>query len=287
MTGQQNGNGLRQRRPAPIPRRRVALMAAALCCVLMLFFMVSRCSHRHTSPFAGPVKSGGDTIDVAIEISPLSYSMAGDSISGLDYEMITRMTSMHGRPVRLHPFAPLKYALKGLEDGTFDIVISSLPSTRRLKDTLLLTDPVYLDREVLVQRRSDTTAVRRAEDLGGREVWLAEGSPLADRIHNLAAELGDTITVRSLPGHTAEHLVLLVSAGKIPNAVVNEGIARTVCNRDTTLAFDTPVSFTQFQTWAVSPHNPALRDTLNVWLRQFKNTSAYRTLLERHGMRAE
>lgn len=279
-------NGHRHRRPAPIPARRIAAMGAALLLVLTMIMLAGRCSRSRTSPFGAPGKSGGDTLDVAIEVSPLSYSLAGDTVEGLDYDMIRRMAARHGRPVKLHPFAPLPYALKGLDEGVFDIVISSLPSTQRLKDSLLLTDPVYLDREVLVQRRGDSTAVRRTEDLGGRTVWVADGSPLADRIHNLAAELGDTITVMSQPGRTAEHLIMLVSAGDIPNAVVNEGIARAMCLKDNTIVCDTPVSFTQFQTWAVSTRNPSLRDTLNTWIKDYSTTPDYRRLLEKHGMRA-
>lgn len=275
-----------KRRPTPIARGRVLTVIAALAGVLVLFFIVGRCSRTRGPMFAPPGKSGGDTLDIAIEVSPLSYNMSGDSIQGLDYEMITAMATDNRRPVKLHPFAPLPYALRGLREGRYDIIISALPSTRRLKDSVMLSSPLYLDRQVLVQRRDDSTAVTSPQQLGGREVWIADGSPMADRIDNLSAEIGSKITVRTQKGRTAEHLVMLVEAGKIPNAVVNEGLARSMAARDSILTYDTPVSFTQFQTWAVANGNTAMRDLLNGWITRFRTTGTYTRLLEKYGMTA-
>lgn len=263
-------------------------MIAALATATGALILTDRCSHRPGNPFgpALPPHSGGDTIDVAIEVSPLSYSLAGDTIAGLDYDMMRDMALANGRPVKFHPFAPLQYALQGLADGNFDIVISSLPSTVRLKDNMLLTDAVYLDRQVLVQRTADTAYISRAEQLAGREVWIADGSPLEINLRNLSAEIGDTIIVRSKPGHTAEHLLMLLAADSVPNAVVNEGLARSFCAGDTSLSFDTPVSFTQFQAWAVAPGNTAMHDMLNKWLKAYRHTPAYAARLAAYGMRA-
>lgn len=282
--------GMHLRRPAPLPLngRRIGIMIVALVVATFFLFLAGKCSHNRTVTFGKgyPAKSGGDTLDVAIEVSPLSYSLARDTVSGLDYDLLRQMAAIHRRPVKFHPFAPLPWAMQGLREGTFDILISSLPSTSRLKDTLLLTRPVYLDRQVLVQRRADTAFVERAELLAGKTVWIADGSPLADRLANLAEEIGDTISVRSIPGRTAEHLVMLVSSGDIPRAVVNQGIAQRMCSADTTLSCNTPVSFTQFQTWAVSPQNRELLKTLNSWLSTYSRTQAYSVTLSRYGMLA-
>lgn len=274
--------------PVPIGGRRILVMTLVLVLATAALLLAGKCSHRNTSPFGGemPEKSGGDTIDVAIEISPLSYFADKDSISGLDYELLMDMSRRYGRAVKFHPFAPMAYAMRGLREGVFDVIVSSLPSVNSLKDSLLLTRSVYLDREVLVQRKADTAFVHRAEDLARREVWIADGSPLAERIHNLAEEIGDTVIVRTRPGYTAEHLVLLVGSGDIPNAVVNEGIAKRMCKADTTLSSSTPVSFTQFQVWAVSPENKDMKATLDTWIREYRRTPAYGALLSRYGMRA-
>lgn len=263
-----------ERRPSMI--LLVALLIAALCSM----FLIKKCSHettRRASPIY-PAKSLGDTIDVAIEISPLSYSLSRDTISGLDYDIIREMATKHKRAVKFHPFTPLEYAIQGLSNGTFDIVVSSLPLTTKLKEALPMTDYVYTDREVLVQRK-DSAFIGSPEKLAGDSVWIPAASPIRERLVNLSKEIGDTIHIVRSPGHTSEHLIIMVALGQIKRAVVNEGVARRLASRYPDIDITTPVSFSQFQSWAVSPKNIPLRDTINAWLRDFRATPRYEAIL--------
>ncbi len=265
---------------------RLWAMVTALVVATAAMFMLGKCSHAGGSPFSGdlPPKSGGDTLDVAIEISPLSYSLAADTVSGLDYDMLREMAAAHGRAVKFHPFAPMEYALRGVDEGVFDIVVSSLPSTSSLKEKLLLTQRVYLDREVLVQRKDAPGFVAEAHGLAGDSVWIAAGSPFVARIRNLSAEIGDTIYIVTDHPYTSEHLAMLVVAGEIPRAVVNAGLARRMAAADSVLDASTAVSFTQFQSWGLRRENQALCDTLNAWLRDFRATPRYNVLLHKYNL---
>lgn len=261
------------------PRLYAMILALLLATLAML--LVRNCSHTYNHPFAGglPPKSGGDTLDVAIEISPLAYSLAQDTVTGLDYEMLRDFAAEHGRAVKFHPFAPLDYAIRGLSEGNFDIVVSALPATAELKKRLLLTDCVYLDRQVLVQRRHSAKFVDKPAQLAGDTVWIADGSPFAERLLNLGHEIGDTIYVRQQPGRTAEHLAMLISAGTIDRAVINAGMALRICAADTALDASTPVSFTQFQTWALDTiRGRDLQSQINAWLKTYRQTPRYQAL---------
>lgn len=259
-------------------------LITALVVVILAMVLLGKCSHPAESPFSSalPAKSGGDTLDIAIEISPLSYSLANDTISGLDYDLLREMAAIHGRPIKFHPFAPMEYALRGLEEGSFDIVVSSLPSTSSLKQSLLLTQRVYLDHEVLVQRKDGAKYISEAHSLAGDTVWIAAGSPFISRIRNLGAEIGDTIYIKTDHPYTSEHLAMLVAAGDIPRAVVNAGLAQRIAEADTLLDASTAVSFTQFQTWALHRDNQALCDTLNSWLGDFQATPRYQEQLRHY-----
>ena len=275
------------KRPSKAPKHRIprpATLIIALIVAVGAMFFAKKCSRPAESPFTSslPAKSGGDTLDIAIEISPLSYSLAGDTVCGLDYDILREIAYIHGRPVKFHPFAPMGYAVRGLDEGNFDLLVSSLPSTAALKDSFALTDQVYLDREILVQQRDATKKITEAHALAGDTVWIAAGSPLAGRIRNLAAEIGDTIYIIQNHPYTSEHLVMLVGAGEIPRAVVNEGLALSMAATDARLDVATPVSFTQFQTWALRKDNTALRDTINEWLRSFRTTDRYNKLIQRY-----
>lgn len=267
------------RKLQPVKKLQMTLLVVLLAVAVMAMIMLPKCSHRQaTKPsiHPGDVKSGGDTIDVAIEISPLSYRLNGDTVTGLDYALIKEVMRIGNRPVKFHPFAPLKYAIQGLENGIFDLVVSSLPSTSELKSKYMLTDPVYLDREVLVQLYDNEHIVKAPEDLGGDTVWIAAGSPFASRIRNLSAEIGDTIHIVEATGRTAEHLVMLVARGEIPRAVVNEGLARQMkTTAYPNIDIETHISFTQFQTWLLTSNNRVLRDSINTWLDSLRRTPVY------------
>lgn len=251
-------------------KSRLGLMLILLALVVLAMVLIKQSSHKVTTPFSRSwVKSGGDTLDIAIELNPNIYRVVGDSISGRDYELLQNISRRHGVPMKFHPFVPLRHAMEGLDQGIYDILVASMPMTSNLRDYFLMTDPVYLDREILVQRLDSVTQMPKVTsqiELGGDTVWIAHSSPIAERINNLSAEIGDTIYIMSDPRYTAEHLIIMVNYGLIRLAVVNESVAKAMKKDYPYIDISTPVSFTQFQSWAVNKENHVLCDSLNSWL---------------------
>lgn len=266
--------------------KRPVWMLIILLLVLVLMSILAKCSREARTPLFGsdkyPAHSGGDTLDIAIEITPLGYNISGDTISGIDYDIIRDLSRIHHRPVKLHPFAPLDYALGGLDAGAFDIVVSSLQSTTQLKGLVDVTEAVYIDRYVLVTATSgDTTAT--AATLGGDTVRIPRGSPVRASLVNLGRELGDTIYIDDSQALTTEHLLMLTAAGRIRRAVVAQGEARIAAAADPRLHICAPVTFNQFQVWAVAKNrNDRLLGTLNQWLKAYKASPRYAELLQRY-----
>lgn len=266
--------------------KRPVWMLIILLLVLVLMSILAKCSREARTPLFGsdkyPAHSGGDTLDIAIEITPLGYNISGDTISGIDYDIIRDLSRIHHRPVKLHPFAPLDYALGGLDAGAFDIVVSSLQSTTQLKGLVDVTEAVYIDRYVLVTATSgDTTAT--AATLGGDTVRIPRGSPVRASLVNLGRELGDTIYIDDSQALTTEHLLMLTAAGRIRRAVVAQGEARIAAAADPRLHICAPVTFNQFQVWAVAKNrNDRLLGTLNQWLKAYNASPRYAELLQRY-----
>ncbi len=182
-----------------------------------------------------------------------------------------------------HPFNELENAFAGLYDGTYDIVVASMASTSALKEVFPLTDAVYIDKQVLVQRGDSVhKQIKETHQLRGDTVWIVEGSPSATRIQNLASELGDTIYIASIPGYSAEQLAIMTAIGEVPRAVVNEAMVRQIATEFPTLDISTPISLNQFQCWAVAPGDSSLTDSLNSWLQSFKQTAAFDSLMQQY-----
>ncbi len=251
------------------------LLLAAVC----LMWMLRECSAPHPLSHAERRPSGGDTIDVAIEYSPLALYTYGDTLGGFGYDMLRLMAEAEGMALKFHPLVTLNEAMEGLHEGYYDVIVADAPMTSEYQEYFEYTEPVYLDRQVLVQLRDSAGVlpVSTQLDLASKEVWVTANSPIIGRIRNLSAEIGDTIIVRQDEEYGAEQLFILTAAGEIPRAVINERTARRLAADydDMDVDISTSVSFTQFQSWVVGKDNKALCDTLNAMIVRFKNSDGY------------
>lgn len=266
-------------------RRRLPLIVLCIIVGLMVTGTVRQCCGDRRSQLVQTYsRPSGDTLSVAIEMSPLTYTFENDTAEGFDYSIITALADSHNLPVKFCPVGNLEDAYRGLYDGKYDLLVGTMPATVRLREFFPLTDAVYLDRQVLVQRAdtSGSGAVKSQLDLRGDTVYIAAGSPLRLRLQNMARELGDTIHIVELPGLNSEHLVIMAASGDIPRAVVSSSVARRLATDYSELDTSVPLSLNQFQVWAVAPGDSLLLDSLNLWLREFRQTAAYDSLCARY-----
>ncbi len=266
-----------------IIKSRLPIVGAAIVLILGIIGFIRR-------PAASPDRFGkadGDTLTVGIEMSPLSYTLQNDTAEGFDYMVLRDIAREHKLNIALRPVADMSEAFRMLHDGKLDILIGSMARTTALQEHFLLTEPVYYDKQVLVQRADSVGGrgpILSQEQLRGDTVWVAAGSPNMTRLRNMMKELGDTIHVNSADGYSAEHLGILTALGEVKQAVINEAVARRLAERYPQLDIATPISFEQFQCWAVAPRDSVLCDSLDSWLTAFKETPRYRELIARYDL---
>lgn len=259
------------------PRGGIILSLALLAVGIVV--TVRGCS----SPVGGNgyeyVRGSGDTINIAIDYSPMSLYRYGDTLGGFNYTMMKEMAEMYGDKIKFYPVASINEALADLDNGKYDIVVSDLPVTAVQKEKYRFTEPVYLDKQVLISR--DTT-LRTALDLAGKPVWVVAGSPAEERMENLSREIGDTILLHKDAEHNAEQLFMLTATGDVKAAVINEDIATKLAREHPEVQITTPVSFNQFESWVVNKDRKALADTLDARIKRFKETPQYSALVRRY-----
>lgn len=217
--------------------------------------------------------SGGDTIDVAIEYSPMSLYSYADTLGGFNYDFLREIARKHGVAVKFHPIVTLSTALDGLENGRYDLLLASMPMTAEYREKYGFSDAVYIDKQVLVQLRDSVTGncrVKTQLDLAGDTVWVVASSPVASRIHNLSREIGDTIYVEFEPLYAAEQLLMMVAAGEIKQAVIGEQVAKSMAEEYPMIDISTNVSFSQFHSWVLRKDDTVLLDSINVWINKEK-----------------
>lgn len=222
----------------------------------------------------------------AIEYNSISLYVDGDTLSGFHYELAEAFARDHGLEVIFTPEMGFEQRLEGLAEGKYDILACEILATREQKDSLALTVPILLNREVLIQRKAknpqDTLFVKSLLGLAGKTVHMVKGSPSILRIQNLSNEIGDTIYVEEIDKYGTEQLISLVAHGDIDYAVCDENIARVAADSLPQIDISTAISFTQFYSWGVSKQSPALLDSLNIWLGKFKEGEEYQALRRKY-----
>ena len=267
-----------------LPSRRSLI---ALYFGLLALVGVCMASLRHCHGPLAPdpeLPSRGDTICAMLVYGPLSYYMYADTLGGLNYDLLRRFCADEGVPLKAEPVVAISDALRRVDEGTADL-LASVPADNSLRSSNLLTESLFLDRLVLVQKRmpDGSLNITSALDLARDTVHVEARSPAVARMQNLAKEIGQPIAVAEHPELSGEYLVMKVADGSLPYAVVNELVALPLLERYPDLSMDTPVSFTQFQTWVLRGGNVALLERLNNWIRAFRLTPAYAELLQRYG----
>ncbi len=259
------------------PRRgQLTLSVALLAGVLFLMLGLRECSAPGLPPRADDTAKG-DTINVAIEMSPMGVSLSGDTLSGVYYDMVRELCGRHGVNVRFHPFTLLSTALDKLADGRYQMVVSDIPATAEMKQRFIFTEPVEVDRLVLAQLADSAGDIpfKSQVELAGKEIFVPKGTPSITRLKSLGREIGDTIIIRQDSLYSSEQLLILVANGERPNAAVSMAVARRMRERYPMLDLSLGLSFNQFHSWALNPKDSVLRDSLSVWIKELNRKSSF------------
>ncbi len=271
------------------PRLRLFRYLVPVVIVLAILFSVRQCGKKEKPPghprdYAAIAKEG--ILRIATEYNSISFYVDGDTVSGFHYELIEAFARDKGLQAEIMPLMSFEERLKGLAEGRFDVIAFGILATSELKDSLLLTTPIVLNKQVLVQRKateeSDSLYIHSQLDLAQRTLHVVKGSPSILRIQNLGNEIGDTIYIKEIEKYGPEQLISLVAHGDIDYAVCDESIARAVADSLPQIDINTAISFTQFYSWAVSKQSPVLLDSLNTWLDKFQKEAEYQKIYKKY-----
>ena len=263
-------------------RSSLSLYFTLLLAVIVVMVLLRNCTK--TTWHVNDNRAWGDTLNVAIEISPLGLSTSNDTLSGYYYDLIRTLSREHNRPIKIEAFTHLESALDRLESGRYDIVAGDIPTNTYLRDRFLTTKPIHIDKQVLVQL-SDTAGNIRINsqfDLINDTIYVPRNSPFKTRLEHLARELGGPINIVDSHEYGAEQLILLVALGQLDNAVVNKRLAEIIKKDYPRLDCSVEISFNQFQSWLVNRKDSFLCDTLNSWITSFHGSKLEKELESRY-----
>lgn len=219
---------------------------------------------------------------VVTEYNPTGYFIDGDTILGFQYELCQAIARVSGLEVQMQLEMTLDKSFDLLNRQAVDIIARNIPITTEVKEHYLFTEPIILNRQVLVQRTAaanqGTEPIRNQLHLGKKTLYLPKNSPALLRIHNLEHEIGDTIYIHEDELYSDEQLIILVAKGDIDFAVCNQQNAEQLLDQYPEIDIQTDISFTQLESWVMRSDSPVLRDSLNSWLDRLKADGTYKKI---------
>lgn len=270
-----------------IPLSRMVMYAVLLGLAVAMCVSLRNCHSVRNGEMGQGRRSGGDTIDVAIEYAPLSMYAYSDTTGGFDYDMLRYIAAKHGLTLKFHPISGLSRGVEGLRRGHYRLLAANIPATAGYdSENLRFSEPLFLDRQVLVQRRDSLgmLEVQSQLDLAGKRVRVVSGSPMQSRLMNLADEIGDSIILEADSVYGPEQLFLLVATGEIPFAVINRNTARQLAPRYPSVDIGIEISFNQFRAWALNSTDSVFADSIDRMIVDFKASEEYPRLLRRYNL---
>jgi len=227
------------------------------------------------------------------DLNSISYFIFRGEPMGFHYELLEAFGAYLGVDLEIVTENHLDKAFKMLHSGKADLLAMSLTVNSSRKKEISFTEPIGKTRQVLIQRkphnwRSMTASamerklLRNQTDLAGMTIYVQAGSSHSERLHSLADEIGEGISVIEVP-FESETLIQLVDNGEIDYAVCDENVASVNATSYPDIDVRTPVSFEQNLAWGIrKTHSEKLQNELDQWIRNFKQTQLFALLYAKY-----
>ena len=222
----------------------------------------------------------------------INYNTENRTPSGFEYELLSDFCKDYGLELEMIVNENLDSCFSLLDSCKVDMVAVGVGSNKDMKRRFLLTNPILMQRSVLVQRlpkdwnkmstanEVENQLLRSSVDLAGKTIHLPQGSHVVKLLEHLSDQIGDTIYIVECDSLNSVDLVKAVSSGQIDYTVVEEYVARMASIGLKGLDTKLNVSVEQPLGWAIGNHNgdSSLLYALNGWIDNFEQRNLNRIL---------
>lgn len=229
---------------------------------------------------------------VVTDYNSTSYFVYRGQPMGYQYQMLQELANYLDLRLDLRVNNDLEQSFNQLNEGDIDLIAINLTVTAERKNKVAFTYPHTQTRQVLVQRMPDNyrklnplqledSLIRNQLDLAGKRVYVQKGSAYAERLITLSNEIGEDILIEELPVES-EQLIQMVARGEIDFTVADENVASVNKTYFPQLDIQTAVSFPQNLAWAVRKESDELKEEIDIWLKDFRQTSRYAVIYNKY-----
>jgi membrane-bound lytic murein transglycosylase F len=229
---------------------------------------------------------------VVTDFNSTSYFIYRGQPMGYQYEMLQELANHLGVKLEVSVNNNLEEKFKMLQNNEVDLIAVNLTVTKERKEMMDFTIPHIQTRQVLIQRKPknwqylssaaiEDSLIRNQLDLANKKICVSKNSSYVKRLYNLSEEIGDSINIVEIE-EDDEKLIEKVAKGEIDFTVCDEQIAQVNEGYYDNLDIATPVSFSQNLAWAVPKGATSLKQSIDEWMVDFKDTRKYAMIYRKY-----
>ncbi|MEA1874101.1 MAG: transporter substrate-binding domain-containing protein [Bacteroidota bacterium] len=225
---------------------------------------------------------------VGVSTNSTDYFVYRGKPMGFQYDILNKFTKVHNLKLKIIVENDLIKSTDYLKKRDIDIIAQSLTITPERKKVFEFTEPIAQTRQVLVQRKRPINENDSAEfinnqlELESKTIHIQKGGSAYDRLRNIKEEIAGEIKIIENDTLEMEELIRLVANGQIDYTVCDENVAIINKSYFKNIDISIPVSFPQNLAWAVRKESNALKDSINTWLIEYKETAEYKYLYHKY-----
>lgn len=222
----------------------------------------------------------------------INYNTMNPRPSGFEFELLDYFCKANNLELEMYVNENMDSCFGLLDSCKVDMVAIGIGSNKEMKHRYLLTDPILMQKSVLVQRlpkgwnkmltadEVENQLLRSPVDLAGKTIHLPQGSHAVMLLEHLSDQIGDTIYIVECDSMNSVDLVNAVASGQIDYTVVEEYVARMASIGMKGLDTKLNVSVEQPLCWAVRNQDgdSSLLWALNDWIDGFERRNLDRIL---------
>lgn len=211
--------------------------------------------------------------------SEINYNMYNAHPSGFEYELLKGFCDDHKLKLEMVLHDNIDSCFMLLDSGKVDVVATGMGLTKELKRHYFLTNPIFSQKSVLVQRMPkgwgsmstenevESQLLRSPLDLAGKTIHVAKGNHEAKVLEYLSEVIADTIYVVECDTLNSIELMRMVYDGAIDYTVVDEYIAKMASYGLSNLDIKLAVSVDQPIGWVLRQEaDSSVVNAFNDWI---------------------
>lgn len=225
--------------------------------------------HQHT------LKKHSDTISACIFYHAADYFVYQGSVIGFQYDILKQMEKDLQRPVTISIETESNEMLSKALSGQYDIVCFDFDLENFIGTYVEVSEPLAFSYPVLISRKHN-----KNDTILKKEINSSEGYFYKLKLSEL--ENPNSWKIKNNPDLTIEDLMELLVDKHIDYAVCNYNVAITLMPFYKQLNIGPKIGDSFARKWIYNIENKALNDSIDDWIKSFKETNKYQSLCKKY-----